>query len=551
MSEIILKQISSLEKVFLNDTDDKKEIDYATMLKGERYSYQLMYRAQGAQRIKAKVSVNTDMNAVVTVRQVGNVPSELPVDKSHCDDDFITKEPGLFPDPLYPIEDEINVDLQAWRSLWITIETTVDTKPGIYKVEVSIEDTMSEISSTSIMQLEVINAILPKQELIYTQWFHADCIATYYKYDVFSEQHWSMIDKFMKAAANTGINMLLTPVLTPPLDTKVRGERPTVQLVAVEKNGNGYVFDFSKLERWIMMAQKNGIEYFEIAHFFSQWGAKYAPKVVANISGKEIKIFGWETSASSTEYVEFLNALIPQLLTVLKKLGIADKTYFHVSDEPSAERNETETYRTAYEIVKELLEGYPIIDALSDYDFYELGLIKRPIPSNDAINEFIAHGVKDLWTYYCCGQTINVSNRFMAMPSYRNRIIGTQLYKYDIKGFLHWGFNFYYSQFSVHSINPFLTTDAEYAFPSGDSFSVYPYENGPIESIRSVVFYEALQDLRAFKLLETYIGKTEVIKLIEEGIEHPVTFEEYPRNKYYLIELREKVNRIIKNYVGE
>ena len=38
------------------------------------------------------------------------------------------------------------------------------------------------------------------------------------------------------------------------------------------------------------------------------------------------------------------------------------------------------------------------------------------------------------------------TNRFIAMPSGRNRVGGFLLYKYGINGFLHWGFNFYYSQ---------------------------------------------------------------------------------------------------------
>lgn len=98
-----------------------------------------------------------------------------------------------------------------------------------------------------------------------------------------------------------------------------------------------------------------------------------------------------------------------------------------------------EQYRKSYSIVKDLLAGYPIIDALSDYEFYKKGIIKNPVPSNDHIGEFLENNVPDLWTYYCCVQTQKVSNSFIAMPSSRNRIIGLQMYKFNIKGFLHWG----------------------------------------------------------------------------------------------------------------
>lgn len=43
-----------------------------------------------------------------------------------------------------------------------------------------------------------------------------------------------LIGNYMDAAVKCGVNMILTPVLTPPLDTAVGTERPTVQLVDIE-----------------------------------------------------------------------------------------------------------------------------------------------------------------------------------------------------------------------------------------------------------------------------------------------------------------------------
>ena len=85
--------------------------------------------------------------------------------------------------------------------------------------------------------------------------------------------------------------MLLTPVFTPPLDTAVGGERPTVQLVKVIKENNKYSFDFENFRRYINLCLNCGIEAFEISHFFTQWGAKHVPKTVATVNGKEKQIF--------------------------------------------------------------------------------------------------------------------------------------------------------------------------------------------------------------------------------------------------------------------
>ena len=70
---------------------------------------------------------------------------------------------------------------------------------------------------------------------------------------------------FISTAVEHGMNCILTPLFTPPLDTEIGGERPTVQLVGVKRCRNYvYEFDFTLLDRWVDMALKNGVEFFEI-----------------------------------------------------------------------------------------------------------------------------------------------------------------------------------------------------------------------------------------------------------------------------------------------
>lgn len=138
-----------------------------------------------------------------------------------------------------------------------------------------------------------------------------------------------------------------------------------------------------------------------------------------------------------------------------------------------------------------------------------------------------------------------VSNRHFVFPSVRNRILGLQLYQFNIKGFLHWGYNFCYSQLSRKAIDPFRVTDVDKRFPSGEAFLVYPGKNGPIESIRLEVFYEGLQDMRALIALEEQAGCNYVIEIIEASLKEPLTFKKYPRNSKWLLDMREKINEEI------
>lgn len=534
-------QVSSLQRVFLDGRCDLTEHNCDSVLKGERYSYQIAYKS--SEKFFAEIVIDSPLSQFITVRSVGNVPSELPVYESDCE--FCERnEPGLFPDVLFPIENNrVLIKRQNFYALWITVDLPKDTDAGDYEIKIKLKKD-GETISENIFGLHVINAVLPEQKLIYTQWFHSDSIANYYKIPVFCENFWALVESFIKAAVHTGVNMLLTPVFTPPLDTEIGGERLTVQLVDIKLENGKYSFGFDRFIRWVRLAQKCGIKYFEISHLFSQWGAKYTPKIMAEINGRQKRIFGWETSADSIEYAEFLSAFIPQLIKVIRSLGIEKSTFFHISDEPN--EDQIESYSRSKSTVAPLLEDFPIIDALSDYSFYESGIINNPIPCTNDIESFIEKGFPHPWTYYCCGQGGKLSNRFFGMPLSTTRIIGFQLFKYGIEGFLQWGFNFYNSQYSLRSIDPFAVTDADSAFPSGDSFTVYPGKSGAIESVRSEVFFQALQDMRALTLLCDRIGKKRTIAAVEAdfGI---ITFFDYPRGTEKMLNLRKSVNNYLDN----
>ena len=433
-------------------------------------------------------------------------------------------------------------------AVWVEINIPRDLTAGEYTLSLSLHgEKMGEAEAH--VAIEVIGAKLPQNEMYLTQWFHCDCLANYYGVEVFSARHWEIIENFVKTAVKNGINLLLTPIFTPPLDTAIGGERRTVQLVGVTRNAGAYTFDFTLLDRWIDMCDRQGIQYLEISHLFTQWGAMHAPKIMATVDGEYQRLFGWETDATGEDYSEFLRHFLTQFLAHMKRRGDDQRCLFHLSDEPSFTKHR-ESYEAARAVVADLLDGYTVMDALSNIKFYEEGLVQTPIPASNRIAPFLEAGVPNLWTYYCCGQQQDVSNRFVAMPAWRNRSIGMQFYKYDIVGFLQWGYNFYNNQLSNAPIDPYLELSANYAFPAGDAFSVYPAPDGTAyESTRIIVFHEALQDLAAMKLCERYYGKEAVVNAIEEVFGKSITFDTCAKSSEMMLRIRKTVNDMIKKAI--
>ena len=546
MSEKILqiKTLSSMAKVCPNRIYGVMNKSCRT-LRGQEIAFQVAYRLAIPSKYRTEFSfeVKSPVADRIRVSSVKTAPSWLPLYHTTPEDGkYLTRQSGLFPDPLIPLQgDRVKANKNVWNALWFSWKVDADVAAGNYPVTVVFRDGKTgEAVAKTTYRIAVEDYELPAQKLLFTQWFHCDSIADVHGVPVYSEAHWDLIGKYMRMARAHGMNMILTPVVTPPLDTAIGKERATVQLVSVEKTDDGYLFDCALLRRYIKLALDAGITDFEISHFFTQWGAGFAPKVVAKVKGRMRRIFGWDTPASDPEYARFLSGLIPAVIACFESEGVSrDRLWFHASDEPH--ETHLEQYERASGILRPLIRGCHHMDALSSYAFYQKNLVERPVVATDHIGAYLEAGVKDLWCYYCCGQGYQVSNRFFSMPSARTRILGVQMYKYGIAGFLHWGYNFYYTEFASQKIDPYAVTDAGGAFPSGDAFSVYPNGNDVAPSLRQKVFSNGLEDMRLLTLLEDKIGREAVLALLERVAGMEITFTQYPCDEKFYFALYDAI----------
>lgn len=555
--ELSIKQISSLEKVNRYKECNFDEVNYIKAVAGERVSYQVNVKAE--RTAFATFSVKSPIKDAVKLFSVKDVFVEVPFTEAKVretpEDDYLIREPAPLPDVLRPLSEQKNAVTVGPRNtaIWVRIDVPKDLKAGKYEIEIgggiSYFYNSPEISETfsTTLTLEVIDASLDEHRLIYTRWFYADCISNYYNLPIYSERHWELIEKFIAAAADVGVNMILVPVHTPPLDTEIGSTRPSVQLVDVEKKGDKYIFGFEKLERFVEIAKRAGMKYFEIAHMFSQWGAKYAANIEVTVDGKKDYMFGWGVEANDQCYIDFLKQYVPAIQDKMEELGVAEYTYYHISDEPNLENKDG--YKTASEIFKKNLGKSKTFDALSHVEFYDEGLVDCPVTSISHIHEFLEKKIENQWLYYCGGPQTVYTNSLMAFPSYRVRIIGFQMYKYDIKGFLHWGLNFYNAALSKFTIDPYLDTSPDGTYPSGDGYIVYPAPNSVYGSIRGEVMYQALDDIRICQLLEKYVGREKVVEMIDKAAGMDLRFDVYPKGKDYIEKLRAEMIEEIEKHI--
>lgn len=112
-----------------------------------------------------------------------------------------------------------------------------------------------------------------------------------------------------------------------------------------------------------------------------------------------------------------------------------------------------------------------------------------------------------------------------------------QLYKYNMEGFLHWGFNFYNSQYSCTGSIRSCVNDSEDAFPAGDPFIV----SG--QGWRTYRIHAASRNGRcnagypAAGISGILTSREHVLELLEGADNVDIRFDQYPLGPDYLLDL--------------
>ena len=175
--ELSVNQISSLEKIRLNDFGEYKTIDKKTVMQGERVSYQISLSCESHARYRAEISVDSPISEYVKLYSVKEVFMDMPVTADFPEENYITKEPGFMPDVLIPLEEQKNmISITDKKSvIWVSVQIPKDFKIGDFEISVNfkITDCWGDFNKplcihSSRMNIKVINKTVPEQKLIYT-----------------------------------------------------------------------------------------------------------------------------------------------------------------------------------------------------------------------------------------------------------------------------------------------------------------------------------------------------------------------------------------------
>lgn len=535
-SEVKLWLETSLQRVFPNSPAGNRSELSLLGARNQKLSFQACIRNESTKRLRVECSASSPQDVRVRIRRVGYVPmphrtTDVPMDEQ----DGVESIPGMVPDPLF--QDQ-HADVGPWENqpFWISFEISPYAQPGPKTVKIAISTERDKTKEKVVLgeltaKVDVrAMTIKPRQGFPVTHWWQPDAIYDWYKTEPFSEKWWQLAGPYLSNMVSHGSNVIMVPVWHTRREVVTR---PPQLLKVTEPSPGRYEFDFSEVRRFVELAKGCGMEYFEFPHFWLYWGVRN-PVHVYRRQGDHFELL-WPTESDATAGVfrSFLEQYIPALHNFLKQEHLVDRSYFHVSDEPGGDE-QFRNYKKARALLKELAPWMKVMDALSDIGYGKEGVTDIPVPILPAAQKYIEAGIPH-WVYFCTGPRGRYLNRLFDTPLPKIRMAGWLFYRLGAKGFLHWGYGYWYKMETQQLLNVFEEgAGGDWpSIPYGDPFVVYPGPDGPLDSIRWEVFAESLQD---YAILQTAGVRPDSALLSEiKG------YDNFPKNEAWINQALAKI----------
>lgn len=445
---------------------------------------------------------------VVVTSNTTNTPS----------DELVRQAPALFPDALLD-EFPITLSKGQTRSIWITVSVPSDQEPGEYHGRILLRQGVDRLAEIPYL-LTVHPATVPSEiPLAISNHFNLSDrhIEQFYGCSRYSDTWWGLIRNFARFLASYH-------------QTSV-GADP-VSLVTAEVRAGLLAYNFANFERFVETFEFAGIKgQIEGGNLLRRERRRDAP-----VMARVWVIENGQAALRDLPWIDpraqrFLESFLPALYGCLQRRGWTGRYLQGILDEPH--ESERQPFVEAAAVVRRLMPGVRTIEpvgARQDLSFMEntvdiwipqLGTFDDKL---DLLHQHMERG-GELWYYTALSPKGRYPNRFIDYSLLKVRLLHWINFKYDFRGFLHWGGN-YWGPEPFKDTQPVINQGRTY-LPPGDAYITYPDRLGRSldSSIRLEQMREGIED---FGLLEE-LNKRDAGKARQISGEMVTSFTEYVR----------------------
>ena len=393
---------------------------------------------------------------------------------------LVRQAPAKFPDYLMA-ERQIEIKERTFKSVWLTIKIPESADAGTYEGKVRIKCLQGELSLP--IYVRVFPLTLPAdRHLKVVEWISTGKFAKLYGInEAYSKEWFDMLNIYAENMVAHRQNVF----------------RVDINSIEIRKSKTNVLeFDFTRFDQLANLFWSTGkMDWLETG-FLTKFGEGAWASTQILLS--DIRVNDIETGSKITMHGEdVIPYLLPALESHLRQMGWLDKTFFHIKDEPAL--HNALAWKTVSEYIHKYAPDLKRIDAIETS--FLLDDIEVAVPKLDALASWYDTYKKwqlkgnELW-FYTVGiyQGSLLPNKTIDVPVIDSRIMHWLNYRFDLTGYLHWGYNQW-------TDDPFTDTGIHI----GDGWHVYPAKTGVLNSIRWEEMRNGIQDYEYFWMLENKI----------------------------------------------
>lgn len=496
--KLVFKSVDPLDKIFRETAFFREVEPVAHVARGEHATFQWVVRSHEEYVEDLMLEVGELSNGAgslsdIKVGYVGYV--SVGRNTPNPSRDRLQPISGLYPDPI--LEEE-HVDLLAneTQPVWVTIGVPKDAEPGPYQGAVKLTGKMDgdHFEVHRNVQVQVYPATIEHTRLWVTNWYNTsertiEQVMGKTDLDPYSEEYWQFVRLL---AAKMGEYRQNVAIISPL----------RLAEFSLDDLGN-YAIDFSNFDKTVEIFIEEGvIGRIEGGHIGTRAAGWISDFMVFSPVIKEDTTYLKKFPISSDTARIFYSAFIPALTNHLKEKGWFDIYMQHLMDEPIPEN--VDTYIEVANFIDKLAPDLKIVEACHSKDVNNT--VDIWVPQLDYMHidyEFYkdrAEKGDEIWFYTCLNPKGEYANRFIELPLIKTRILHWINYRYNIPGYLHWGFNFWRGD------DPFDETtsiqlESGTILPGGDAWICYPGDRKILSSIRLEAMRDGIVDYELLCML--------------------------------------------------
>lgn len=401
-----------------------------------------------------------------------------------------------YPDPIIE-KDRWNVARDMAQPIWLTAAIPSDATPGIYKATFQLTGKAGNknFRLEKEIQIKVYPVVMEEPSLWVTNWFGTSpekmkIFNGGKDTEPYSPAYWGMIEELARKLKECYSNVILVS--------------PLQYIEFTEKDGI-YAFDYTQFDKMISIFKEAGvlkmIEGGHIAGRSGNWDSQFEPYIPEYKDGKKTMV---QYPMASEKAQNFYKQFIPSLMAHLKEQKMGEIYVQHIADEPIS--SNIKSYVEIARFVKQQAPEIKIIEACHSHDLENTLDIWVPQLNyyKDGYDFYCDRQKKgdEVWFYTCLAPQGDFANRFLEQPLIKTRLIHWLNFKYGATGYLHWGFNQWFTDNDPYTETTRMNTESGNTLPGGDSWIVYP-DNGKLYgSIRLEAMRDGIADYTLLKMLE-------------------------------------------------